>query len=115
MVRWKPLREQATGWEPDLDDGVRVNVRPFMHARPLVARSRKACRLRVTPNIGCEKDRATEPERPRDDFPWFWGWDGVTGDFTGRDACDGQRWNDLHYSIATNSAARARAPEGAIA
>ena len=30
FVRWKPLREQPIGWEPDIDDGVRVNIRPFM-------------------------------------------------------------------------------------
>ena len=27
-VRWKPLAEQPLGWEPDLDDGVRLNIRP---------------------------------------------------------------------------------------
>jgi hypothetical protein len=31
-VRWKPLHEQPLGWEPDLDDGVRLNVRPFVEA-----------------------------------------------------------------------------------
>jgi hypothetical protein len=31
-VRWKPLAEQPLGWEPDLDDGVRLNIRPFATA-----------------------------------------------------------------------------------
>ena len=31
-VRWKPLHEQPTGWNPDLNDGVRLNIRPFIVA-----------------------------------------------------------------------------------
>jgi len=31
-VRWKQLHEQPIGWEPDLNDGVRLNIRPFMTA-----------------------------------------------------------------------------------
>jgi hypothetical protein len=31
-VRWKPLHEQPIGWDPDLNDGVRLNVRPFVTA-----------------------------------------------------------------------------------
>ena len=31
-VRWKSLAEQPVGWEPDLNDGVRLNVRPFVEA-----------------------------------------------------------------------------------
>ena len=25
-VRWKPLHEQPMGWNPDLNDGVRLNI-----------------------------------------------------------------------------------------
>jgi hypothetical protein len=32
FVRWKSLAEQPIGWEPDLNDGVRLNIRPFMEA-----------------------------------------------------------------------------------
>jgi hypothetical protein len=32
FVRWKPLSQQPIGWEPDLNDGVRLNVRPFVEA-----------------------------------------------------------------------------------
>ncbi len=35
FVRWKPLSEQPIGWEPDLNDGVRLNIRPFMEANIL--------------------------------------------------------------------------------
>jgi hypothetical protein len=32
FVRWKPLAQQPLGWEPDLNDGVRLNIRPFVEA-----------------------------------------------------------------------------------
>ena len=32
FVRWKSLAEQPIGWEPDLNDGVRLNIRPFVEA-----------------------------------------------------------------------------------
>lgn len=108
FVRWKPLHEQAIGWGPDLNDGVRLNIRPFLAARPLEARGKNACILRATPNIKWDKDRGKEVERDRDDFPWFWGWDGAATDFAGGRAFDGNRWNDLHYSRAFKEAARAR-------
>ena len=31
-VRWKSLAKQPIGWDPDLNDGVRLNVRPFVEA-----------------------------------------------------------------------------------
>ena len=32
FVRWKTLEQQPIGWEPDLNDGVRLNIRPFVEA-----------------------------------------------------------------------------------
>jgi hypothetical protein len=32
FVRWKAPHEQAIGWAPDVNDGVRLNVRPFVEA-----------------------------------------------------------------------------------
>lgn len=32
FVRWKPLEQQPLGWDPDLNDGVRLNIRPFIEA-----------------------------------------------------------------------------------
>jgi hypothetical protein len=87
FVRWKPLEEQPVGWEPDLNDGVRMNIRPFVEAGV----------LRKNPNIKWTKDRGKEPERDRKQFPWFWE-DGV---FTG------DRVNDLHLTLAEKRAARA--------
>jgi hypothetical protein len=113
FVRWKPLAEQPIGWEPDINDGVRINIRPFMTAKPLGARARGACILRTTPKIKWDKDRGKEPQRPREDFPWFWGWDPDNKDdqrdFGGRGKeADGNRWNDLHYTRAFKQAARDR-------
>lgn len=107
FVRWKPLHQQPIGWAPDINDGVRINIRPFMTAKPLGARARGACILRVTPkNLRWDKDRGKEPQRPQEDFPWFWGWDEATPDFAGGKSFDGNRWNDLHYSNAVKQAAR---------
>jgi len=113
FARWKPVAEQPIGWEPDINDGVRINIRPFMTAKPLGARAKGACILRVTPKIKWDKDRGKEPQRPREDYPWFWGWDpdikDDQKDFGGRGKePDGNRWNDLHYTRAFKQAARAR-------
>ena len=51
-VRWKPLQQQPIGWEPDLNDGVRLNIRPFVTAGVL--------RSRFT--IHWSKDRGTNPD-----------------------------------------------------
>ena len=112
FVRWKPLHQQAVGWEPDLDDGVRMNIRPFMTAKPLNTRGKNACILRVAPKVKWEKDRGKEPTREKADYPWFWGWDESTQDFVGGKEFDGNRWNDLHYTRAAKLAARERAKGG---
>jgi hypothetical protein len=51
-VRWKSLAEQPIGWEPDDNDGVRVNVRPFVEASV----------LRSSFNIHWRKDRGKNPD-----------------------------------------------------
>ena len=116
FARWKPLHEQPLGWEPDANDGVRVNIRPFMTARPLAARARNACILRTTPNIHWRKDRGKEPRREKADYPWFWSRDpddpAHEVDFPGGADFDGNRWNDLHYTRAAREAARAAEGEG---
>ena len=96
FVRWKPLEEQAIGWEPDINDGVRLNIRPFM-AQDLPGGKKGAGILRAKPNIHWRKDRGKEPTREREQYPWFW----TDGKFTG------ERVNDVHLSIADKRAARA--------
>jgi hypothetical protein len=116
FVRWKPLAEQPVGWEPDINDGVRINLRPFMTAKPLnlggKKRAASACILRAAPNIKWDKDRGKEPTRAKDDYPWFWTWDGQSTDFQGGAEFDGNRWNDLHYKREVKLAARERAKGG---
>jgi hypothetical protein len=114
FVRWKPLHEQPVGWDPDVNDGLRVNIRPFMTARVLGAKAKGTCILRVKPKIKWDKDRGKEPTREKDDYPWFWNWDEATADFAGGAEFDGNRWNDLHYSLTVKQAARDRhrAPAG---
>jgi hypothetical protein len=51
-VRWKQKHEQPIGWEPDLNDGVRLNVRPFVAAGV----------LRAPFNIHWRKDRGKNPD-----------------------------------------------------
>ena len=121
FVRWRPLHEQAIGWEPDINDGVRLNIRPFMRAQLRKGGRAGAGILRWKPNVSWKKDRGKEPEEPRPpgDFPWFWGGpgggsEGQRTDFSATPDAefDGKRWNDLHYTRATKEAARNRAAEG---
>jgi len=105
FVRWKPLAEQPIGWEPDINDGVRLNIRPFL-ASDLPGGRTSAGILRYKPNIKWTKDRGKEPNRPKADFPWFWGWDEKTIDFAGGKTFDGNRHNDCHYTSKTKQIAR---------
>ena len=115
FVRWKPLRRQPVGWDPDINDGVRVNIRPFMAARPHGAKAKDACILRTTPNVKWKKDRGKEPLREKEAYPWFWNRDPKNPahevDFLGGSTFDGARWNDMHYTRAFKEAARAQADD----
>jgi len=87
FVRWKPLAEQPIGWNPDLNDGVRLNIRPFMKAE--VLRHNKKPKL----NITWDKDRGKDVESA----PWF-------------HKFKGDRINDHHLTRAEKMAARASDP-----
>jgi len=52
FVRWKEMAEQPIGWNPDLDDGVRLNIRPFVTAGV----------LRSKINVHWKKDRGTNSD-----------------------------------------------------
>lgn len=110
FVRWKKLSEQPIGWEPDINDGVRMNIRPFL-ASDLPGGKKGAGILRCKPNIKWTKDRGKEPQRDKADYPWFWGWDEKTVDFLGGKEFDGNRWNDCHYTNKVKQAARDAAKE----
>jgi hypothetical protein len=111
FIRWKTLARQPVGWSPDLNDGVRLNIRPFM-AATLSSGKAGAGVLRAIPKgIKWTKDRGTEPaNRSKEDFPWFWSWDEMTTDWLAGTEFTGERWNDCHYS--TRLKLNARTKEG---
>jgi hypothetical protein len=86
FVRWKPLEAQPIGWNPDLDDGVRLNIRPFVEAGV----------LRETPKIKWGVDRGKDVASA----PWF-------------PLDKGVRNNDRHLTLAEKRAAR-RASEAGL-
>ena len=95
FVRWKPLSAQVIGWHPDLNDGVRRNIRPFL-AQDIPGGKKGAGILRNKLNIKWEKDRGKEPQRDKAEFPWFWNGSTFTGD----------RLNDIHLTREQKEGAR---------
>ncbi len=79
FVRWKSLAELPIGWDTDLDDGVRMNIRPFVEAGV----------LREAPKIKWAKDRGSDVVSA----PWY-------------PVFIGERINDHHTSLAEKKAAR---------
>jgi hypothetical protein len=93
FVRWKSLAEQPIGWNPDINDGVRMNIRPFITV-PDVGK-KGAGILRTQPNIKWTKDRGNDVESA----PWY-----KLGLEYGES--EGSRINDHHLSLAEKQAAR---------
>ncbi|RTW10220.1 SAM-dependent DNA methyltransferase [Pseudomonas aeruginosa] len=89
FVRWKPLGQQPIGWNPDLNDGVRLNIRPFMTAE--VLRHNKKPKL----NIEWKKDRGNDVPSA----PWY-----TLGLEYGEK--EGARINDHHLTLAEKKAAQ---------
>ncbi|MHB8368644.1 MAG: Eco57I restriction-modification methylase domain-containing protein [Leptospirales bacterium] len=83
FVRWKSIEKQPIGWHPDINDGVRLNIRPFMTAG--VLRFNKKPQV----NISWETDRGNDVKTA----PWF----SVFG---------GKRINDHHLSLEEKRIAR---------
>jgi hypothetical protein len=81
FVRWKPIEQQPIGWNPDLNDGVRLNIRPFVEANV----------LRKRPNINWNKDRGKDVEAA----PWY-------------HKFKGERINDHHTTIVEKTKAKER-------
>ena len=102
FVRWKSIDQQAVGWVPDINDGVRLNIRPFM-VQDIPGGRRGAGLLRVKPNIHWKKDKGREPRRDEEHFPWFW----QDGRFTGT------RVNDVYLPLAAKQRARTAAKAAA--
>lgn len=93
FVRWKSLAEQPIGWNPDINDGVRMNIRPFMSV-PDVGK-KEAGILRSKPNIKWTKDRGNDVASA----PWY-----KLG--LQYNESEGSRINDHHLSLAEKQAAR---------
>ena len=93
FVRWKPLGEQPIGWTPDINDGVRLNIRPFLYARDVGKKG--AGIMRWMPNIKWTRDRGKDVESA----PWY-----SLGLQCGEG--EGARINDHHLSLAEKQAAR---------
>lgn len=87
FIRWKPMQLQPIGWEPDINDGVRMNIRPFMSV-PDVGK-KGAGILRDKPNIRWDKDRGKDTELS----PWY-------------HLFKGDRINDHHLSLNEKKSAR---------
>lgn len=81
FIRWKSLVNQPVGWDPDINDGVRLNIRPFMSV-PDVGK-KGAGILRDKPNINWNKDRGQDVESA----PWY-------------KVFNGDRINDYHLTLA---------------
>ncbi len=83
FVRWKPLEEQPLGWDPDFDDGVRLNIRPFIEAEALA----------FAPNVKYGVDRGKDVASA----PWY-------------AKFNGERRNDHHTTLAEKRAAQTSKP-----
>jgi hypothetical protein len=94
FVRWKPLEEQPIGWEPDVNDGVRLNIRPFVYVDDV--KHKNAGVLRKKPSIKWSKDRGKDVESA----PWY-------------HLFQGERINDHHLSLAEKKEAREKAENNA--
>ena len=84
FVRWKPMAAQSVGWNPDINDGVRLNIRPLVTAE--VLRHNRKPKL----NISWDRDRGKEEENA----PWF-------------NLFVGERINNHHLTRAEKLAVRA--------
>jgi hypothetical protein len=56
--------------------------------------------FRAIPLALKDKDRGTEPTRPKSDYPWFWCAEAPGTDPTGGKDFVGNRWNDVHLTLA---------------
>ncbi len=87
FVRWKPLEKQPIGWNPDLNDGVRLNIRPFMSVPDIAKKG--AGILRDKPNIKWDKDRGKDVASA----PWY-------------HLFNGDRINDHHLPLRERCSSR---------
>ena len=75
-----------------------------MQARDL--RKKGAGILRAKPNIKWDKDRGTEPQRVKFEYPWFWHAEEPPLACPGGPDFTVNRWNLVHLTLARKRAAR---------
>jgi len=92
FVRWKAIENQPIGWNPDLNDGVRLNIRPFMTVSDVGKKG--AGVLRDKPNIKWGKDRGKDVTSA----PWY-------------PVFKGDRINDHHLTLTEKKAAGEKGKE----
>ncbi len=97
FIRWKQIEKQPIGWDPDLNDGVRLNIRPFMSVPDV--RKKGAGVLRDKPNINWNKDRGKDVVSA----PWYNPDPKKHPNYKGK---EGERINDYHLSLKQKREAR---------
>lgn len=104
FVRWKTIEAQPIGWNPDLNDGVRLNIRPFVLVEDIRVKDAGVLRDRVTSRDPKTKElKLWGKDRGSDvpSAPWYelgLQYGGKVGD----------RINDHHLTLAEKRAARAK-------
>jgi hypothetical protein len=93
FVRWKPIEKQPIGWNPDLNDGVRLNIRPFMTVGDV--KKKGAGVLRDKPNVKWGKDRGKDVASA----PWYY----LGPEYGGK---EGDRINGHHLTLEEKRKAR---------
>jgi hypothetical protein len=106
FIRWKPLHQQPMGWNPDLNDGVRHNIRPFLLAGDVGAKGAGLFRAKPGIDPKPKPDRGTEPQRAKADYPWFWCAEDPGTDPAGGKEFTGRRWNTVHFTLERKQRAR---------
>jgi len=97
FVRWKPIEDQPIGWAPDLNDGVRLNIHPFLSVPDV--KKKNAGVLRDKPNVHWKKDRGKDVPSA----PWY----DLGLQYEGN---QGDRINNHHLTLAEKQAARQQPP-----
>ena len=88
-----------------MNDGVRQNIRPFLLAGDVGKRG--AGLFRAIPLKLKESDRGNEPQRPKEEYPWFWCEEEPGTDPAGGENFVGTRWNNVHLTLAKKKGAKA--------
>lgn len=102
FVRWKPIDAQPIGWNPDLNDGVCINIRPFVLSEDIKVKDAGLLRDRVTSRDPKTKElKLWSKDRGSDmpSAPWYelgLQYNGKVGD----------RINDHHLSLDEKQKAR---------